>query len=54
MPQWVFVWTVEDIIGLILISGAVIVFGVLFVLIVVDNLWVKMTGKHLPYNRKKL
>lgn len=49
----VFVWTISDMLGLIVFALVAIVLGVMFLLLYIDHLWWRWTGKHLPYNRPK-
>lgn len=53
MPHWVFVWTISDMVGAVIVGGIALFFGVLFAMLGVDKLWHKITGKHLSYNRPK-
>ena len=51
LPHWVFVWTISDLVGVALLGLCALFFGGLFLLLGIDVLWFKMTGKHLPYNK---
>ena len=53
MSNWVFVWTLGDVVGVVLLGLIVLFFVCMFILLIIDNLWLKLTGKHLPYNRQK-
>ena len=53
MPHWVFVWTVGDVVWGILLGACALFFAGIFALLGIDKLWVKLTGRHLPYNRPR-
>ena len=54
MPHWVFVWTISDVIAAVFLSAAAILFAGLGAMLLADKVWHKATGRHLPYNRRKI
>lgn len=48
-----FVWTLGDVVGLVIFGLVALFFAGVFALLWFDKLWWKVTGKHLPYNRLK-